>query len=308
MKIAMIFPGYSTQFVGMGKELYDDHRIIQEYFEEASNCLNVNFVKLCFASSDAELSKLHNAYTALFLVNAAIARLLQDEGVIPGVVTGYADGEYAALAAAKSISLPDGLYVLSKLSAFFEELLRESKMLLLRVTGATTAVVEIFCTQKNMHNQLFVAIIHSDTDYIVAGEQQVVESFRDFISDFYNVYGEYQSVGIGGHLPAMEVVAQHLKMYLEKVDFRDLKIPLLSQLDGAVVTNGAEVKQRTLVSIYSQLNFVPVIRNLHGYDTIVEVGNKTILHKILKLQYPGKNIVEVRKSSDVGQLLKLVRQ
>ena len=58
MKIALLFPGYGSQFVGMGKELYDEYRIVQEYFEEASHVLNNNFVKLCFVSSDVEISKL----------------------------------------------------------------------------------------------------------------------------------------------------------------------------------------------------------------------------------------------------------
>ena len=70
MKIALLFPGYGSQFVGMGKELYDEYRIVQEYFEEASHVLNNNFVKLCFASSDVELSKMVNAYTSLFLVGS----------------------------------------------------------------------------------------------------------------------------------------------------------------------------------------------------------------------------------------------
>src|SRR5579872_2129839 len=97
MKIALLFPGYGSQFVGMGKELYDEHRIVQEYFEEASNCLNINFVKLCFASSDAELRKAENAYTALFLVSSAIAALLQQYGVTPHAVAGYNIGQLSAV-------------------------------------------------------------------------------------------------------------------------------------------------------------------------------------------------------------------
>ena len=73
MKMGILFPGYGSQFVGMGKELYDASRIMQENFEEASICLNNNFVKLCFASSDAELSKIEHAYPALFLTSFSIA-------------------------------------------------------------------------------------------------------------------------------------------------------------------------------------------------------------------------------------------
>src|SRR5579872_2345677 len=100
MKIALLFPGYGSQYVGMGKELYDEYRIVQEYFEEASNCVNINFVKLCFASSDSEISKLVNAYTSLFVIGGAVSALLKEHGIVPDVVAGYNNGEITALFAA----------------------------------------------------------------------------------------------------------------------------------------------------------------------------------------------------------------
>ena len=66
MKIGMIFPGQGSQFLGMGKEFYDKERIFQELFEQASNCLDQNFVRLCFASSEKELCKTINAQTSIF--------------------------------------------------------------------------------------------------------------------------------------------------------------------------------------------------------------------------------------------------
>ncbi len=61
MKIAMLFPGFGSQFVGMCKELYDEHRVIQEFFEQAASCIDINFVKLCFSSSEQELRQMRNA-------------------------------------------------------------------------------------------------------------------------------------------------------------------------------------------------------------------------------------------------------
>src|SRR5262245_26836049 len=121
MKIALLFPGYGSQFVGMGKELYDEYRIVQEYFEEASNCLNVNFVKLCFASSDVELGKMVNAYTSLFLIGASVYAVLKESGIEVDIVAGYNNGENAALFAAHCFSLPDGLYLLNKFCSFYQE-------------------------------------------------------------------------------------------------------------------------------------------------------------------------------------------
>ncbi len=78
MKIALLFPGYGSQFVGMAKELYNENRIVQEYFDEASNCLDTNFLKLCFASSEIEIGMMSHAYTSIFLVSSAIYALLKE--------------------------------------------------------------------------------------------------------------------------------------------------------------------------------------------------------------------------------------
>ena len=111
MNIALLFPGYGSQYVGMAKDLYDESRTIQEYFEEAGNCLPINFVKLCFASSDTELSRMEHAYSATFLVSCAIHALLKEEGIKADVVAGYNLGEYTALYAATAlVFLMDFIY------------------------------------------------------------------------------------------------------------------------------------------------------------------------------------------------------
>src|SRR3972149_740986 len=104
MKIGMLFSGYGGQYVGMGKDLYDNSRAMQELFEEASNCLGSNFVKLCFASSDAELSSIENAYVAIFLLGASLYTLLHEAGVKVDLVAGHDIGEFAALFASGSLS------------------------------------------------------------------------------------------------------------------------------------------------------------------------------------------------------------
>src|SRR5437870_3091921 len=107
MKIAMIFPGYGAQFVGMGKELYDESRVIQEYFEEAYNCSNLNFIRLCFASSDSELSQISNAYTSIFLLSCSLSELLKENNIKPDLVAGYGIGYFAAIFASGAITFPD---------------------------------------------------------------------------------------------------------------------------------------------------------------------------------------------------------
>ena len=79
MKIGMIFPGQGSQFLGMGKKFYDEERIVQEQFEEASNCLDKNFVRLCFAASEKELRETSYAQTSIFLVSASIFKVINEK-------------------------------------------------------------------------------------------------------------------------------------------------------------------------------------------------------------------------------------
>ena len=115
MRTALLFPGHGAQRVGMVKEFYNNSRAVQELFEQASHCLDINFIRLCFASSDAELSRVENAFPALFLMQCAVVKYLQEQGVSYDAVAGCDVGSYAAAYAAGSLTLPDGLYLLSKL-------------------------------------------------------------------------------------------------------------------------------------------------------------------------------------------------
>src|SRR6266404_8256085 len=226
MKIALLFPGYGSQFVGMGKELYDEYRIVQEYFEEASHVLDINFVKLCFASSDAEIGKLTNAYTSLFLVGASVYAVLKEHDIPIDVVAGYNNGESAALFAASCFSLPDGLYLLNKFCSFYEEVVDEMDVDCLHITGIATAQLEKACEQiRKDDSKVFVAIYNNPTDHIVAGNRDQLAQLHDMFDG--GAIMEYVGAEIGLHSLLMNGVVEQFKSFLEKVDFKDLKIPLI---------------------------------------------------------------------------------
>ncbi len=307
MKIAILFPGYGSQFVGMGKELYDEYRIIQEYFEEASNCLNSNFVKLCFASSDVELGKMNKAYPALFLVSSAIYALLQQEGIKPTVVAGYNDGEYAALFAGGCFSFPDGLYLLNKYAMFFQEALEHMTVEVVRIQGIATKELEEACLKASAYNgKVFIAIYNGLTDHVVAGERSGIEQLRNLIGTLKEVTMDELGTGVGLHSVLMNPVVEQFKIYLEKVDFKDLLIPMINSLDGNLITQGKEIKDQLLRHINSPLAFTRVVDAFLSYDLIVMIGTNPWLFQLLKKHYPHKQLVSVQTPADVETLKKIV--
>ncbi|HLW73347.1 MAG TPA: ACP S-malonyltransferase [Candidatus Babeliales bacterium] len=305
MKIALLFPGYGSQFVGMGKELYDEYRIVQEYFEEASHVLNNNFVKLCFASSDAELSRMVNAYTSLFLIGAATYAVLKEHGIEPDVVAGYNNGETTALFAAGCFSLPDGLYLLNKFCSFYQEIVEEMDVDSLAVTGVSAAQLDKICKQvSDKQAEAFIVLHDSPTEHVVVGHRNQLAQIQDIIDGLGSM--EYVGVEIGLHSSLMNDVVDLFKSYLEKVDFKDLKIPLISCIDGQMVTMGSDVKERFIRHINSPLEWFRVMRMLDDYDCILVAVPGDDLCEMVKKQYPDKIIMSIAKKEDIDTLKEMI--
>jgi len=305
MKIALLFPGYGSQYVGMGKDLYDEYRIVQEYFEEASNCLSNNFVKLCFASSDAELSKMANAYTSLFLVSSAVYAVLKENDIEPHVVSGYNNGECAALFAAGCFSLPDGLYLLNKFCSFYQEIVDGMDVDAIHVKDISKKRLSDICKDvSETEGKAFIALYNSSTDHVVAGNRDQLSAIADIIDGSGKV--EYIGIEGGLHSELMNPVIEQFKMYLEKVDFNDLRIPLISSIDGKIVTRGEDTKDRFISHINSPLRFDKVLSELDGYDCILIAAPGDTLLQQIKTQYPQKTVVSIAKKADIDKLKEII--
>lgn len=308
MKIALLFPGYGSQFVGMGKELYNESRIVQEYFDEASNCLDINFVKLCFASSDLEISKMNHAYTSIFLLSSAIYALLKEAGIQPTVAAGYNLGEYSAFFAANSITLPDGLYLLNKFALFYEEMLKDQTFEIVRVRGIDTDTIKNMCVKaSSADNNAHIASYSSEIDHVISGHKDAIERVRAFAFEYApDVLFDSLPIEFGLHSASMEPVTQNLKMYLEKVDFKDPHIPLISSVNGHIITQGDTIKDHVLKLIVSPILWTRIMQIIGECDLIIEVGPGNSLESVVKSTYPDKLYQNVNKQADIDKLISLV--
>jgi len=302
MKIAALFPGYGSQFVGMGKDLYDEYRLIQEHFEVAANCLDINFVKLCFASSDLEIAKMSNAYPALFLVSSSIFDLIRQEGIEVDLVAGYNIGQYAAMHAAGSLSLPDGLYVLAKYAESYQELLDSDEFSFYRIEGMRAKQLEQLCKKFSVGQFVVGISVYERTDHhIIAGHARAVDQVCQEVMD---LEGTTEIIGPedGLHSPLMMPIVDAFTLYRAKVDFKDGTIPLMCGTDMGIIKKGNDLLECATSWISQPVHWAQIMEKLSSYDLLIEIGPGTQLRAMIEPIYPDKKIISVNNRSDINEL------
>jgi len=308
MKIGMLFAGYGSQYVGMGKDLYDISRIVQEHFEEASNCLGENFVKLCFASSDMELSKINNAYPALFLVSVSITALLKEKGIVPEIVSGCDIGALSALSSVGGLSVPDGLYLLNKLSQFYQETFAQiDEIGLIRIQGMPRDILKDECAAVSLNvAPVSIALRYSQTDHVVGGHRQAIDALENQLAGQQGVKIVECSSALGLHSSLMNPVMEQLVVYLTKVDFHDSAIPFVTGVDAQIVQSGEDIKQAIVKQICHPILMDDVLEQFSSCDLILAVGPGNLLCSLARERFPDKQVVSVCKQSDVDHVLSLL--
>ncbi len=309
MKIGMLFPGYGSQFVGMGKELYDNSRVVQEYFEEASNCLGINFVKLCFASSDSELSKITHAYPALFLLGAATAAMIKETGVTLSAVAGHGIGEYSALSSALALSFPDGLYLLTKLAHFYTAMREQLDIKSVVVNGLSGRRLRQIC-EENSSGQCnaHIAVYENKHEHIVSGHIEAVNAVAEGASDAGADKVKEVEEEEGFHTPLLHDLTEQLKIYLTKVDFKDPQIPLITNVDAKEVCRAKKAQDAIIRQISEPLYWHSVLKQFAEMDIIVIPAPSHVLAAEIQSLYPDKKILGIDTVAQFDELKALIEE
>lgn len=305
MKIACLFPGYGSQYVGMGKSLYDDHRIVQEYFDQASRCIDKNFVKLCFASSDTDIGRVDNAYTALFVLGYSVHGLLKQEGISFDCLAGYNIGLYGALAAAGGFNFPDGLYLLNKFALFYDQELRQLSVDALHIVNINVEQVESWCDQASSEEKyVSVAVYNTAQDCIVAGHTDAVVRIRQLALD-NNAEVQDMPVEVGLHNLMMKSAVDQYKVYLEKADFKAPEVKVFGG-DAVPIDSAESMRLEVTRSLVEPVRWYRTMQELKEYDLIVQVGPGSHVIDLVKNLYSDKMVIAINSSEDVKTLKKLV--
>lgn len=310
MKLGMIFPGRESGFVGMAKTFYDNERIVQEYFEEASNCLNQNLVKLCFASSEKELAETINSQTSVFLVSASIYKLLEEKyGIVPDIVAGHGVGEYSALFAGGGINFPDGLYLIKKQGQFIEELnVSEQESGMLSITNFPEIYLKELVLKYDRPDSFDhvaqIVSFNTPSNFVVGGTINELNSIKIEVEN-QGGKASFLKVSKAFNSRLLRDVEKTFGLYLEKVDFHELKIPLIENVEAKKIYTVPDIKHSLINQISSPILWWQSMSLLQECDVIIEIAPGIKLSKMLSKEWLSKVILSVNEPADVEQLISL---
>lgn len=172
--IAFVFPGQGSQYVGMGKEIYNNFNEAKETFGEASDELRYDIARLCFEGPEKELQKTSRTQPSILTVSIAINRVLLSKGVKPSVVAGHSLGEYSAVVLAETMSFRDAVKITEKRGEFMQEAVLEGKGLMVAILGLERNEVDEICISLKS-GYASPANYNCPGQVVIAGERKAVE-------------------------------------------------------------------------------------------------------------------------------------
>lgn len=301
VQVGILFPGQGSPLVGVGKALYDSERIVQEYFELASQCLDQNFVRLCFASSEKESSRTENAQILIYLLSSACYALFQKKlGITPVLAAGHSCGEYAALHAAGGLNFVDGLYLLNKRAHFMNQAQAASPGRMTAVLGLELPVVEQVCAQFDDKSDAVaqVANINAPTQIVISGNDAGLHPVE---MELKKRGGKLIRLNVSGgfHSRLMRDAEREFAKYLVKVDIGQLQYPIVTNIGAKKINNPSEIREELKAQMSGSVRWWESMRYFYECDVIVQMGPGNTLAKILSRHWPEKKIYTLTQPVDL---------
>lgn len=283
---AYVFPGQGAQFVGMGKDLYDNSPLAKELFEKANTILGFRITDLMFAGTDEDLKQTKVTQPAIFLHSVILSKVL-GESFKPDMVAGHSLGEFSALVANGALSFEDGLVLVSKRALAMQKACEAEPSTMAAVLGLDDKVVEDICAA--ITEIVVAANYNCPGQLVISGSIAGVDAACEQLKTAGAKRALRLPVGGAFHSPLMEPARVELKKAIDETKISKPVCPVYQNVNAQPTTDPETIKKNLIEQLTAPVRWTQMVKNMvkDGATEFVEVGSGKVLQGLIKKVEPG---------------------
>jgi len=296
--VGYLFAGQGSQYVGMGKDLYDSFEQAKTIFEQADKVLGFSISELCFNGPLEELTKTNNCQLAIVTMSIACWQVyLSRHPRIAGYMAGLSLGEYSALVAAGALNFQDAVYLVWRRGQFMEEVAAKYPGKMLSVIGLDLARVKEICAEVKAE----VANINCPGQIVISGSVESIARARVLAQEKGAKLAVELEVSGAFHSSFMQEASLKLAQELEKINISTPKFPVICNVTGKPVLTAQEIKQNLIQQVSTSVLWEDSIKFIlaRGISSFIEFGPGKVLKGLMRRIDSSAQVVNIEKKTDI---------
>ncbi len=278
---AFVFPGQGAQFVGMGKDLYEQNALAHDLFEKANEILGFRITDIMFAGTEDELKQTKVTQPAIFLHSVILAKTLGEE-FNPDMVAGHSLGEFSALVAAGALSFEDGLKLVATRAQAMQKACEVTPSTMAAVLALPNEKVEEICA--SIDDIVAPANYNCPGQVVISGTVTGVEAACPKMLEAGAKRALKLKVGGAFHSPLMQPAHDELAKAINEANFHTPMCPVYQNVDALPHTDPTEIKNNLIAQLTAPVKWTQIIQNMvkDGLTEVVELGPGAVLQGLVK--------------------------